>query len=148
MTFEESTSMKILLALIAALTIASCATSQPAQEPSLYERLGGRAAITAVVDGAIVNVSADPRINQRFANLGPGLAKNLGDLICLRTGGPCKYIGADMSTAHEGMFIRDDEFDALVEDMAKSLDKSKVPAREKNEVLVIFRQMRNAIVGH
>jgi hemoglobin len=148
MIFEESISMKILLALIAALSIASCAASQPAQEPTLYERLGGRAAVTAVVDDAIVNVSADPRINQRFANLGPGLAKNLFDLICLRTGGPCKYGGANMSAAHEGMFIRDDEFDALVEDMAKSLDKSKVPAREKGEVLVIFQQMRNAIVGH
>jgi len=140
--------MKTLLALIAALTITSCATSQPEQGATLYERLGGRAAITAVVDEAIVNVSADPRINQRFANLGPGLAQNLADLICLRTGGPCKYTGADMSTAHEGMFIRDDEFDALVEDMAKSLDMVKVPAREKGEVLVIFRQMRNAIVGH
>ena len=140
--------MKNLLALIAALTIASCTTSQPAQGPTLYERLGGRAAITAVVDDAIVNVSADPRINQRFANLGPGLAENLVDLICLRTGGPCKYTGANMATAHEGMFIRDDEFDALVEDMAKSLDKFKVPAREKGEALVIFRQMRNAIVGH
>jgi len=114
----------------------------------LYERLGGGPAITRIVDNAIANVSADPRINQRFANLGPGLPRNLGDLICLRTGGPCKYTGANMSTAHEGMFIRDDEFDALVEDMAKSLDKSDVPARERDEVLVIFRQMRNAIVGH
>jgi len=140
--------MKILLAMIAALTTASCATSQPRLEPTLYERLGGGAAITAIVDGAIVDVAADPRINQRFANLGPGLARNLGDLICLRTGGPCKYIGADMSAAHEGMFIRDEEFDALVEDMAKSLDKSKAPPREKDEVLVIFRQMRNAIVRH
>src|SRR5258705_2787147 len=140
--------MKILLALIGGLTIASCATAQPAQGVTLYERLGGRAAITAVVDDAIVNVSADPRINQRFANLGSELAKNLIDLICLRTGGPCKYTGANMATAHEGMFIRDDEFDALVEDMAKSLDESKVPAREKGEVLVIFRQMRHSIVGH
>ena len=152
--------MKLLLALITALSIAGCATGQtapapaqaptqaPAQAPTLYERLGGRAAITAVVDDSIANVTADPRIKQRFANAGPGLTKNLVDLVCLRTGGPCKYTGADMATAHEGMFIRDDEFDALVEDMAKSLDKFKVPAREKAEALVILRQMRNAIVGH
>ena len=140
--------MKNLFALIAALSIAGCASAPPTQTPTLYERLGGRAAITAVVDDAIVNVSADPRISQRFANAGPGLTRNLVDLVCLRTGGPCKYTGADMATAHEGMFIRDDEFDALVEDMAKSLDKFKVPAREKGEALVILRQMRNAIVGH
>ena len=156
--------MKRLLALITALSVAGCATGQTAQAPAqaptqaptqastqaptLYERLGGRAAITAVVDDSIANVTADPRIKQRFANAGPGLTKNLVDLVCLRTGGPCKYTGADMATAHEGMFIRDDEFDALVEDMAKSLDKFKVPAREKAEALVILRQMRNAIVGH
>ena len=142
--------VKVLLALMAALSIAGCAAAQSAQAPqkTLYERLGGRAAITAVVDDAIATVSADPRIKGRFANAGPGLTKNLVDLVCLRTGGPCKYTGADMSAAHEGMFIRDDEFDALVEDMAKSLDKFKVPQREKDESLVILRQMRNSIVGH
>jgi hemoglobin len=140
--------MKRLLALITALSIAGCATAPPALAPRLYERLGGRAAITAVVDDSIANVTADPRIKQRFANAGPGLTKNLVDLVCLRTGGPCKYTGADMATAHEGMFIRDDEFDALVEDMVKSLDKFKVPAREKAEALAILQQMRNSIVGH
>ena len=137
-----------LVACITALSIAGCATAQPAQAPTLYERLGGHAALTAVVDDAIVNVSADPRINRRFANAGPGLTKNLVDLLCLRSGGPCTYNGLDMATAHEGMFIRDEEFDALVEDIAKSLDKFKVPAREKGEALAILRQMRNAIVGH
>ena len=143
--------ISVLLALIAAVSIAGCAaapTTPPATQPTLYERLGGRAAITAVVDDAIVNVMADPRIRQRFASAGPGLSKNLVDLVCLRTGGPCRYTGADMSAAHEGMFIRDDEFDALVEDMARSLDKFKVPAREKAEALALLLQMRNSIVGH
>jgi hemoglobin len=140
--------MKVLLACIAALSIGGCASVQPAVAPTLYERIGGRAALTAVVDDAIENVSADPRINRRFANAGPGLTKNLVDLLCLRAGGPCKYTGLDMAAAHEGMFINDDEFDALVEDIARSLDKFKVPAREKGESLAILRQMRNAIVGH
>jgi hemoglobin len=140
--------MKLLLAWIAALSIGGCATMQPAAAPTLYDRIGGRAALTAVVDDAIENVSADPRINRRFANAGPGLTKNLVDLLCLRAGGPCKYAGLDMAAAHEGMFISDDEFDALVEDIAKSLDKFKVPAREKGESIAILRQMRNAIVGH
>jgi hemoglobin len=139
--------MRLLPALLITLAAAGCTTAPPPQA-TLYERLGGRAALTAVVDDAIVIVSADPRINRRFANAGPGLTKNLVDLLCLRAGGPCKYNGLDMASAHEGMFVRDDEFDALVEDIAKSLDKFKVPAREKAESLAILRQMRNAIVGH
>jgi hemoglobin len=66
----------------------------------------------------------------------------------MRAGGPCTYAGSDMSAAHEGMRIRDDEFDALVEDLAKSLDKFKVAPRERGELLKVLGQMRNAIVGH
>ena len=138
---------KTALAAIAALSIlAGCAVPRP--EPSLYQRLGGHPALTAVVDDAIGNVSTDPRINQRFANAGPGLTNNLVELVCARSGGPCVYKGRDMSISHEGMQIRDDEFDALIEDFVKSLDKFKVPAREQRELLAILEQMRNAIVGH
>ena len=117
--------------------------------PSLYERLGGEAAIGAMVDDAIVNITVDRRINQRFTNTsGPSLKKNLVGLICARTGGPCTYTGRNMADAHEGMFVRDDEFDALVEDMTRSMDKFKVPAREKAEVMVILARLKNSIVGH
>jgi hemoglobin len=46
------------------------------------------------------------------------------------------------------MNIRDDEFDALVDDLAKALNKFRVPAREQAEVMVILAQMKSAIVGH
>jgi hemoglobin len=137
--------------LAALLAICGC-TVQPAQSTqsaSLYERLGGKVAISAVVDDAIGNAAADPRINQRFRNSDiPHLKANLVDLICMRAGGPCTYSGRNMSDAHEGMQIRDAEFDALVDDLVKSLDKFKVPPREKNEVLAVLGQMRNSIVGH
>jgi hemoglobin len=133
------------------LSLGGCATEPqpPAPQPSLYQRLGGLDALDAVVADALANVAADARINQRFnvAEL-PKLKKNLVDLLCERTGGPCTYTGLDMSAAHEGMNIRDDEFDALVEDMVKSLDKFKVPAREKGELMAALGKMKNAIVGH
>ncbi len=53
-----------------------------------------------------------------------------------------------MADSHEGMHIRDDEFDALVEDLLKSLSKFKVPEREQRESVAILARMRNAIVGH
>jgi len=138
-------------ALIGCAAPPAAAPSPPAaqQERSLYDRVGGRAAITAVVDDAIENLAADPRINARFGNASiPHLQKNLVDLLCLRSGGPCAYTGANMSAAHEGMHIRSDEFDALVEDIAKSLDKFKVPPRERAEVLAILRQMKGSVTDH
>lgn len=137
--------------LAALLVFAGCAMQpmQPMQDQSLYQRVGGMDAITAVVGDAVGNIAADTRINRRFGNTDiPRLKKNLVDLICAGTGGPCTYTGRNMSAAHDGMNIRDDEFDALVEDLVKSLDKFKVPAREKGELLSIFGRMKNAIVGH
>jgi hemoglobin len=118
------------------------------QKKSLYDRLGGKPAIQAVVDDFIGNVAADTRINKRFANANvPRLKTMLVDQICEATGGPCKYTGQPMKAAHTGMKITDAEFNALVEDLVKSLDKFKVPAAEKNELLTALGSMKGDIVN-
>jgi hemoglobin len=115
---------------------------------SLYDRLGGTPAITAVVDDFVGNVAGDTRINRRFASANiPRLKTMLVDQICEASGGPCKYMGANMVDAHRGMNINDAEFTALVEDLIKSLDKFKVPAQEKNELLTALGGMKPQIVG-
>jgi hemoglobin len=58
----------------------------------------------------------------------------LVDQLCEATGGPCKYGGRSMLDAHRGMNITDAEFNALVEDLVKSLDEFKVPAEEQKEL--------------
>ena len=114
---------------------------------SLYDRLGGKSAITAVVDEFVANVGADPRINGRFANTDiPHLKSELVDQICAGTGGPCTYTGKDMKTKHKDMAITDADFDALVEDLVHALDKFNVPDQEKNELLGILGPMRKDIV--
>ena len=133
------------------LALAGCSMQpmKPMQDASLYQRLGGRDAIVAVVDDGVANIAADGRINRRFANANiPHLKSSLVDLICNRAGGPCAYKGRGMADAHEGMNITDAEFSALVEDLVKSLDKFKVPEREKGELLGALGMMKNAIVCH
>ncbi len=118
------------------------------ERTSLYDRLGGKPAITAVVDDFIGNVAGDTRINQRFATADiPRLKAMLVNQICGASGGPCKYTGASMKDAHRGMKITDAEFNALVEDLVKSLDKFKVPAQEKGELLAALGSMKSAIVN-
>jgi hemoglobin len=107
-----------------------------AKTQELYDRLGGQRAIVAVVDEFIGRVAADKRINQRFANTDiPQLKTLLVEFVCMATGGPCRYSGRDMETSHAGMELVDEEFTALVEDLAATLDQFKVPATEKNELL-------------
>ena len=143
--------MKLLRAamLAVAVSLAACSTPmKPMQDQSLYQRLGGKEAITAVIDDFIGNVAGDARINKRFANANtPRLKTLLVEQICAASGGPCTYTGRDMTTAHTGMDIQSVEFDALVEDLVKSLDKFKVPAREKSELLGALGGMKPAIVN-
>src|SRR5262245_37033653 len=131
-----------------ALTVTGCAQQPAMKEKSVYEALGGLPAIQAVIDDFVANVAADARINKQFAQTDiPRLKKNLVDQVCQATGGPCKYTGLDMKTAHKGMKITDPDFNALVGDLVKSLDKFKVPAKEKNELLTALASMKPDIVG-
>lgn len=116
-----------------ALLAAGCAGGAMMEKKSLYDRLGGKPAIQAVVDDFIGNVAGDSRIKKRFASANiPRLKTMLVDQICEATGGPCKYTGQSMKVAHAGMKVTDGEFGALVEDLVKSLDTFKAPAQEKN----------------
>jgi hemoglobin len=118
-----------------------------AQQKSLYERLGGKEAISAVVDDFAQNVLSDSRINKKFAKSDPTrLLTNLKDFVCMATGGPCQYRGLDMKTSHKNMGVTAGEFNALVEDLVKTLDKFKVPEAEKSELLGALAKLRGDIV--
>ena len=114
----------------------------------MYDRLGGKPAITALADDFTVRVAADRRLERFFANTDIASFKaKLVDQICEASGGPCKYTGKDMKTAHAGMGIADADFNALVEDLVATLDKFKVPEKEKGELLGVLGPMRKDIVA-
>ena len=137
------------LALVAALIAPPISA---AKDKTLYERLGGKKAITAVVDEFVGRVAMDARINHFFAQTAadPDRLKSfkmkLVDQICQASGGPCKYTGKDMKSAHAGMGIAGGDFNALVEDLTGALDKFKVGDREKNELLGALAPMKPDIV--
>ncbi|MGQ0652520.1 MAG: group I truncated hemoglobin [Betaproteobacteria bacterium] len=136
-------------AFLAAALLGGCAGMgmQEAKEKSLYERLGGQKAIVAVVDDFVGNVAADGRINGFFARTDiPRLKRLLVEQICAGTGGPCTYTGRDMKTTHAGMGIAPVHFNALVEDLVKTLNKFNVPQKEQKELLAILGPMQQDIV--
>ena len=146
-----------LIAILATASLAACShkdngpaaggTTPAGDQKSLYDRLGGKDAIDAVVEDFVGNVAADTRINAFFANADiPHLKQMLKDQICSATGGPCKYAGKDMKTAHAGMGIKEADFNALVEDLKKSLDKFKVGDKEQSDLLGALGGMKGDIV--
>lgn len=126
-------------------------------EKSLFERLGGEAAIKAVVDDFVPRAAANPAVN--FTRQGQPrtweatpenvekLKKHLVQFVSMATGAKdAVYEGRDMVAAHEGLKITDAEFDALAADLAASCDKLGVPAKEKDELLAVAGSTRGSIV--
>jgi hemoglobin len=121
--------------------------SEPAGGPSLYQRLGGKDAIDAVVATFVTNIGRDQRIQLRFLFTDlDGLRAHLSAQICEAAGGPCKYTGRTMRASHTGMRIRDAEFDAMAEDLAAALKAHGVGAREQKELLAVIGSLRPEIV--
>ena len=123
------------------------ASTEPAATKALFERLGGKSAIEAVIDDFLGRVAGDESINSGFA-VGhvPRLRQRLVELVCAASGGPCTYSGRDMGTVHAGMKITNAQFDSLVGHLVATLDKFKVPAGEKGELLALLGPMRSSIV--
>lgn len=144
--------MKKLIFLAAIfLSFNAFANEGAAPKKSLYTRLGGKPAITAVVDSFVNTAAGNPKVNffrnGTIKNLNvPHLKKQLVDFISMATGGPQAYKGRDMKSSHAGMKITSDEFNAIAGDLAATLDKFKVPAAEKNELMKIAASTAPAIV--
>ena len=116
-------------------------------ERTLYERLGGMDAITAVVEDFRDRVAADDRINLKFARTDLArLRKMLIDQVCEATGGPCHYNGRSMKEAHAAMGVTKGEFNALVDDLVATLKQFKVPSAEQDELLAILGPLKSEIV--
>jgi len=122
----------------------------PAVAPSLYKRLGGYDAIAAVSDDFIARLAGDKQLNRFLV----GLSENsklrfrqlVVDQLCAATGGPCVYIGRDMKTAHKGLGVTQSDWDLTVQLLVASLDKFKVPQKEKDEFLAIASSLKPDIV--
>jgi hemoglobin len=141
--------MKRVFTAAAFTLLAACASHSlpPATDDSLYQALGQKPGITRIVEGMLLTVVKDPRIGQHFRNVDPGLLRDkLVEKFCVEAGGPCKYTGADMAEAHKGQRIDPSEFNALVEDLIKSMDAQKVPVPAQNRLLKRLAAQRAEVI--
>ncbi|MEO5957129.1 MAG: group 1 truncated hemoglobin [Nitrospiraceae bacterium] len=136
-----------LVVMSLVLMAGSVQAADGATGKSLYDRLGGKAAIRAVVETFVGNVGGDKRINGFFGSTDlTKLKMYLVDQICEASGGPCKYTGRTMKQTHAGMGVHDAAFGALVEDLVAALDHHKVGKTEKDDLLGVLGPMKSDIV--
>ncbi len=117
---------------------------------NLYERLGGYDSIAAAVDVFMGLQFADKQVGRFYVGHSTKSKKRLSQLIkemlCEATGGPAKYIGQDMRTAHLGLDITGSDWQVAVKNLTAALDKFNVPQKEKDELLAIVAGLRPVIV--
>jgi hemoglobin len=124
---------------------------EPASGPqSLYKRLGGYDAIAAVVDDFLGRLVGDAQLKRFFAGTSVDSQRRIRQLVvdqvCNATGGPCLYTGRSMKASHEGLNITAADWDAAVKHLVATLDKFKVPEKERKELLGAVSGMRGDIV--
>jgi hemoglobin len=109
-------------------------------------------AIRAVVDDLVTRILGDARVNKWFAHAAADPERataykaKLADFVCQAAGGPCKYAGMDMFTAHKGRGVTAEAFNSVVEDLVATLDKLNVPEKEKQQLLGLLAPLKAAVV--
>jgi len=141
-----------VLAAVTVVSVAGVVTAEDQPKP-LYDRLGGVYSIATVVDDFIerllVNqtLNANPAIEEARARVPKaGLKFHVTALVCEVTGGPCKYTGRAMKESHQKLNITEGQWQAMVADFRKTLDKFKVPAKEQGELITIVDSTKTDIV--
>jgi len=125
--------------------------SQPQQQATLYKRLGGYDALAAVTDDFLARLAGDPQLSKFFVGHSTDSLQRIRQLIvdqlCAATGGPCFYIGRSMKAAHAGMGITEADWQITASHLVATLDKFKVPEREKGEVMALIASLKQDIVA-
>lgn len=115
---------------------------------SLYEKLGGAAAVDTAVDIFYRKVLADERISDFFdaVDMDAQAAKQKAFLTMV-FGGPNAYSGKDMRAAHQHMHLTDLHFDAVVENLAATLTELGVAETEIAEVAAIANSVKDDVLN-
>ena len=109
-----------------------------AREDSLYQKLGGKAAIDAVVDAFYVKVLADNRVKHFFADVSMDKQRRKQkEFLSFAFGGPLPWTGKDMRKAHAGMGLTEEHFNAIAENLVSTLKDFKVKQELIDQVVAI-----------
>ncbi|HLV14172.1 MAG TPA: group 1 truncated hemoglobin [Xanthomarina sp.] len=120
---------------------------------TLFERLGGEAGISSIVDDTVAAHMENPAVNARFLPFKDQperlamIKKHTVDFFSMGSGGPTKYSGRDMLTTHTGMNISPAEYMHVMDDIFLALDKNDITPDSKKDVLEILWSLKGMIIS-
>ncbi|BBA36605.1 globin [Methylocaldum marinum] len=118
---------------------------------SIFEQLGGEAAVDAAVEVFYRKVLSDDRISHFFegVDMAAQAAKQKA-FLTMAFGGPHGYSGLDMRRAHAHLVekgLNDFHFDAVMENLAATMQELHVPEALIAEAAAIAESTRNDVLG-
>ncbi len=114
---------------------------------SIYDSIGGAAAVRAAVDDFYSRVLSDQQLAPFFAGIDlRHLKAHQRAFIAAAVGGPEIYQGRDMAAAHAGLAITDADFDAVVGHLAGTLAALGVPGETISQIARVLAPLRGDIV--
>jgi hemoglobin len=117
-------------------------------DETLYDRLGGDAAVEVVVDDFYDRVLADDRVNHHFEGVEmDALKAHQRAFIASAAGGPVEYEGRDMAAAHAHLGITDEEFGIVAEHLSAALANNGVADEDRDALLGDVAALQPAIVS-
>ena len=117
------------------------------EEISVYQAIGGRTALTAAVDDFYGRLLADPVLGPLFpGGVGPRHRAYVITILGEALGGPERYRGPDIATAHRGLGITDSDFDLAAAHLYATLDSLGVPRHLSDHIVGIVAGLRPAVV--
>lgn len=118
---------------------------------SIYDQIGGEAAVNAAVDLFYRKVLADNRIKHFFDGIDMNRqAAKQKAFLTMALGGPNKYTGADMRKAHAHLVakgLNDSHFDAVMENLGATLKELNVPGNLIAQAAAIAESTRKDVLG-
>ncbi len=119
-------------------------------QPSLFDRLGGREGIFDLVGQVIDNHLANPAVSTRFVHASMSreeLIASGAEFFCTGLSGVQTYEGRSLADAHAGMNISDAEFNAVIDDILAAMVSKGIGELEQAEALKILWGMRPDVVA-
>lgn len=118
---------------------------------SLYERIGGDAAVNQAVEIFYRKVLIDDRINHFFegVDMDRQISKQKGFLTMV-FGGPNNYTGKDMYEGHKHLVaqgLNDQHVDAVIENLGQTLKELGVADADIAEIASIANSVRNDVLN-
>ena len=128
-------------------TTAANAPATGVPEISIYDAIGGRAALTAAVDNFYGRLLADPELAPLFPHgVGPRHRAYVVTVLGEALGGPERYRGPDLAAAHRGLSISNAHFDRAAAHLAGTLDELGVPRDLADRIVGIVAGLRPVVV--